>query len=92
MTLDQVAKVITEYEERLRELEARPICVEMTLRRPTEAQALNHALWMCVEMRTKLLVEPKVNEGKVARWLGFVQATLWVYDLYSIDDMRTHNR
>lgn len=29
---------------------------------------------------------------KFNRWLGFVQAILWVYGQYSLDEMREHNR
>lgn len=93
MKIGQISKALAEYEARLLELEAHPVRVEPTLRKPTEAQALNHALWMCVEVRTKLFQEPGViNQGKINRWLGFIQATLWMQDLYTIDDLKTHNR
>lgn len=30
---------------------------------------------------------PKLN-----RWLGFMQGVLWAHGIYSLDDLRTHNR
>lgn len=30
---------------------------------------------------------PKLN-----RWLGFMQGVLWANGIYSLDDLRTHNR
>lgn len=30
--------------------------------------------------------------GKVNRWLGFIQGSFWILRIYSIDEMRDHNR
>jgi hypothetical protein len=36
-----------------------------------------------------------VTEGrldKAFRWLGFIQGVLWAQGIYSIDEMKTHNK
>lgn len=53
---------------------------------PTQQTALSHALWMCLQ------VPGLDSAGKRARWLGFIQCTLWTWGLFSIDAMRDHNR
>ena len=48
-----------------------------------------HLYRMIFEMRTF------IREGrmeKVFRWLGFMQGALWVIGVFSIDEMRDHNR
>ncbi len=32
------------------------------------------------------------DEGKANRWLGFIQGVLWSGGVYTIDEMREHNR
>lgn len=32
------------------------------------------------------------REGKFYRWLGFMQGILWVRGIYSLDELRAHNR
>jgi len=91
MTLDQVQTVLVAYEERLRELEADPKRADTSLTRPSEAQALRHLAWMCQQMR-EVLKSDSPNSEKVARWLGFVQGVSWMTGLFSIDEMRDHNR
>ena len=66
--------------------------------------SLEHALWMLHEMRTMLhnahavWSDPEwdlgdtVDGDKINRWLGFVQGVLWTTGVYTIDDMRDHNR
>jgi hypothetical protein len=46
-----------------------------------------HVYWMLGQM--KGMVE---DSEKFARWLGFVQGVLWMEGLYSIDELREHNR
>ncbi len=43
-----------------------------------------HVRWMCQEAQTL------DDEGKMNRWLGFIQGYLWLDD-FSIDEMREHN-
>ena len=50
---------------------------------------LNHALWMCRET-INFVREEKLD--KANRWMGFIQGVLWTYNIYSVDEMRDHNR
>lgn len=48
--------------------------------------AMHHVLWMLDQ-----LVEPG-DLAKTQRWLGFVQGVLWVFGVFSINEMRELNR
>jgi hypothetical protein len=48
-----------------------------------------HLLWMCDQVELFL---NKDQWEKVNRWLGFMQGALWMSGIYSIDEMRDHNR
>lgn len=52
-------------------------------------EAFKHVLWMCQE--AKKLVRTGEME-KVGRWLGFIQGVFWTRGLYTINEMREHNR
>lgn len=50
---------------------------------------LGHCLAMLDDM------DKFVDEGrmeKVFRWLGFMQGVLWVLGLYSLEDLKNHNK
>ena len=47
----------------------------------------------CYSMLDKM--EKFIIEGrreKVFRWLGFIQGYLWSMDIYSLNDLKNHNR
>lgn len=54
----------------------------------TEAQFLEHALWMCREV----LEMGDGHREKAMRWICFVQGVLWRTGLRSIHQMRDDNR
>jgi hypothetical protein len=50
---------------------------------------LNHALWMCDQTRIFL------RQGRLAkayRWIGMTQGILWMNGLFSIVELKDHNR
>ena len=51
---------------------------------------LSHIRWMLHEMSGMDHVDHE--HTKFHRWLGFVQGALWSEGIYSIDEMREHNR
>lgn len=51
--------------------------------------ALKHAAWMCVEARRFL---KRGRKDKAARWVGWIQGILWTSGVYSLGDLREHNR
>jgi hypothetical protein len=50
---------------------------------------LSHAGWMCGKIVE--FVDDK-DYDKANRWLGFVQGILSTYEIFTIDQMREHNR
>lgn len=66
---------------------------------PAEASMSNNlvvlgtALPHCASMLP--LMERMVQDGEMGkffRWLGFLQGVLWTLGIYSLDEMRKHNR
>jgi hypothetical protein len=45
-----------------------------------------HVVWMIHQIPTL------GDEGKVNRWMGFIQGYFWETGLYTIDEMREHVR
>ena len=48
--------------------------------------ALGHAAWMVEE----ILRSNWIDTGKVNRWIGFIQGTLWMTNVYTVDELRQH--
>lgn len=89
MDTQHILRIVEVYEAQFKDLSISPIeratnGVPMTLRR-----GLEHAYWMLSSIR-QFIQEGKLD--KVQRWLGFVQGTLWMTGVYSIDELRAHNR
>ena len=57
-----------------------------------EEGRLANLAWMCGRIVEMMHEEPMPRIMKANRWLGYVQGQLEVYGLYSIDEMREHNR
>jgi hypothetical protein len=89
MTPSQVEAVTIQYDGVLDNLGVAAI-------RHSDKASLNkdeqqeHARWMCQEM-LRMIADEGVTE-KIHRWLGFVQGVLHCTGVYSINDMRDHNR
>lgn len=51
---------------------------------------LQHAAWMVDEMLSYIgVTEAEHYDGdKVNRWIGFIQGVLWMYGVYTVDDLR----
>ncbi|MBE0477000.1 MAG: hypothetical protein IBX62_07890 [Coriobacteriia bacterium] len=52
-------------------------------------EALNHAYWMCGETKNFLR---QGREAKALRWLGFIQGLLFLGGVFSIAELKGHNR
>jgi hypothetical protein len=50
---------------------------------------LGYLRWMCQEV---LSWDLEKDWEKANRWLGFIQGVLWEQHIFTIDDMRKHNR
>ncbi len=55
----------------------------------SQSNILAHCNWMLDEMERFL---DKGRMDKVFRWLGFIQGCLWSTGIYSITEMKDHNR
>ena len=83
MTSDQIKKVCKKYDEKL---------IELGIENKQDNEtfgSLNHIKWMINEIPFFLEYGDK---EKSMRWLGFIQGVLWSKEIYSIDQMREHNK
>jgi len=44
------------------------------------------------EMIEKLLAFPPEKREKQMRWVGFIQGWFWAKGLFTVDEMKAHNR
>lgn len=54
-------------------------------------RGIKHARWMMQEMIQRIEKNNETSPGQADRWIGFIQAVLWVQGFYSITDMAAHN-
>jgi hypothetical protein len=89
MTDKHLTKVALLYLKKLQELHVKPQRHDGI--KPTDEATvrLEHAGWMCQKIIG--YVESDFRE-KASRWLGFVQGMLWYEQIYSVDEMREHNK
>lgn len=55
-------------------------------------EQFQHAAWMVDEMLSYIRgTKAEHYDGdKVNRWIGFIQGVLWMYGVYTVDDLRQH--
>ncbi len=56
------------------------------VRRFAMLSGVSYAIDMCHR------IQNLESEGKVMRWLGFIQGTLWREGVFSIAEMKEHNK
>ena len=78
MTRDQILKVCRLYKEKLEK------------RNNNEIKGHRHILHMLDEIQRMVIIQTELD--KAYRWLGFVQGVLWAEQVYTIDEMRKHNK
>ncbi len=64
-------------------------CDEALAGIPASMDAFGHAKWMLDKIE-EFVAEDKLD--KANRWLGFVQGIFYALGLYTINQMRDHNR
>ena len=93
MTLEKMKKVLQMYDEKLISFEAiKNTCGNLG--------SLSHSRWMCLDMLQWDLLNPHFDTNaiesddreKAMRWLGFIQGVLFAKGVYTVDEMREHNR
>lgn len=77
MTNTKILKVLDIYETRL------------TLPGLNYSDDIVHCLGMIPKMR-EFVAEGRIE--KTFRWLGFIQGVFWASRLYSIEEMKNHNK
>lgn len=96
MTDEKIREVLDRYEQTLQALA--PFASDW------QDKELAHLLTMIPKMRDMLADERYIwdaeqpswqyhaNREKVMRWLGFMQGAFWVKGIYTIDELKAHNR
>ena len=91
MTKEQIGTLLRLYSEKLQGMHIPPRSLSLTavLGPDSTGAALAHCHQMLTEMEV-FLAEDRMD--KLFRWLGFVQGCFWSAGLFTIDQMREHNR
>ncbi len=86
MNKEQLLAILANYQKTLNLI--KPQRADYSLRIPSHAEALGHAVFMIDQIR-ELVMGGKTD--KAHRWLGFLQGVLWTQGIFTIDEMRAHN-
>jgi len=90
MTRQKISEVINLYRTKLIKMgvKSKEINHKKFVRHKRK-EILSHCLWMLPKM-AQFVKEGEM--GKVNRWLGFIQGDLWYAGIYTLEDLRNHNR
>ena len=87
MNVDKLKALLEQYQKDIADEYARKGGEDIGGEHKSDSLSLNHLYWMAKEVRAQLEArEP--NWGKVNRWIGWVQAGMYVNGLREVDDMR----
>lgn len=89
MTADKIREVLVIYRKKFEEMGIFEKRVPHNLLPRTDNDFLSHCYGMLDEM------EALIQEGrmeKVFRWLGFIQGCLWRAGIYTVEELKNHNR
>lgn len=94
---EDLSRMLDLYCKTLRELSYDPVAYADTgtrlgknlMRGTGKTDALCHAAWMCQETG-KFIRQGRLD--KAARWIGWIQGVLWTSGVFSLDELRGHNR
>jgi hypothetical protein len=89
MDATRILSVVSDYQNKLLTRAVQPVQYPMQKAVSDPKHTLAHAAWMLGNIRLQV-VQGKLD--KAQRWLGFVQALLWVHGVYTIAELKTHNR
>lgn len=88
MTSEKLSQVLLKYRSDL-QLKGFLSCRITPGILPTYGGSLSHIHWMCTEA-IGFVKEERIE--KAMRWLGFIQGVLWMNGVYTIEQMKDHNR
>jgi hypothetical protein len=89
-TKKQVQEILVLYQEKLEKKVFGKEIFPADSINPSRHQSLLHAKWM-IEQALLFLENPEKKQ-KTQRWLGFIQGILWCCGVYTINQLRGHNR
>jgi hypothetical protein len=89
MTDQHLTEVALLYLTKLRDMGVQPVKHDLITPHSTATVKLEHTAWMCQKIVD--YVGGDFRE-KASRWLGFVQCMLWDQGIYSVDELRQHNK
>jgi len=89
MTPNKIRNVIEIYRARLIDLDAKEINYSHEQIAHLSSNIFGHCLGMLDRM-LEFIEEGRIE--KTFRWLGFVQGCLWAEGIYTLEDLRGHNR
>lgn len=89
MTGEKIKEVLEIYRTKLEGLGLKPIDFEHHNLSPSREAALGHCLGMIPEM-VEFVDAGRID--KAFRWLGFMQGALWTHSVYTLEDLKNHNR
>lgn len=89
MTAEKILEVVSLYEERLSVFTSFSGKVSHSLRNPHKFQVIHHCRAMLPEIK-EFVKEQRIE--KAFRHLGFLQGCLWNQGIYTIEELKNHNR
>ena len=89
MTSDKVREVLATYRKKFEELDVPKKQFPHSSLPKSDNDFLAHCHGMLDEM--EIFVQ-ECRMDKVFRWLGFIQGCLWRIGVYTVEEMKNHNR
>ncbi|TSC89141.1 MAG: Uncharacterized protein G01um10143_522 [Parcubacteria group bacterium Gr01-1014_3] len=89
MTPDKVREVMAIYRKRFEEAGIEKKKLLDASHNSYSLNSLQHCYAMLDEIDV-FIQEARMD--KVFRWLGFIQGCLWSHGVYTLDDLKNHNR
>jgi len=91
MTPEQIRTAIAQYRQILLAQDIEPECYpsDDLMSMTDKSKVLPHCLWMIGEIPAMLA---QGDTNKAEHWLCFIQGCLWMNGMYSITNLRDHNR
>jgi len=89
MTADKVKEVLTIYRKKFEEIGLPKKRFPHNSLPKSDKDFLAHCHGMLDEM--EIFIQEKRME-KVFRWLGFIQGCLWRVGIYTVEELKNHNR
>ena len=89
MNADKVREILTIYRKKFEELNVPKQQFPHNELPKSDSDFLAHCHGMLDEM--EVFIEDRKVE-KVFRWLGFIQGCLWKIGVYTVEEMKSHNR